>query len=110
MQIPNPKPAIYNFEVTTMYNIPQKIDIHTKTEKFMRTVRPTAQPIYKPVPKPHKDQSYFHPGPHEIRNDQNKYKNIPHKDYLPSYTPPYYTIEETGWTNVRHKDIFTKYY
>ena len=110
MYVPNTKPPIYNFGVTSMYNVPQKIDVNLKIEKFNNSVRPTMPPIYKPIPKPNKDNSYFHPGRQEIRNDQNKYKNIPHKDYLPSYGPPYYRKEETGWTNVRHEDIFKKYY
>ena len=96
MYVPNPKPSIYNFEVNTMYNIPQKIDVNLKTEKFNNSVRPTIPPMYKPIPKPNKDGSYFHPGRQEIRNDQNKYKNIPHKDYIPVYVPPYYRKEETG--------------
>ena len=34
MHYPNPKPAIYNFEVTSMYNMPEKIDVYLQTEKF----------------------------------------------------------------------------
>ena len=109
MRYPDTKPPIYNFEATTMYNIPQKIDIHLKTEKFNNTVRPTSTPMYKPIPKPHKDDSFFHAGRQEIRNDQNKYKKIPHKDYVPVYVPPYYNIYETDFSNIRHADIFRKY-
>ena len=106
MHFPNPKPAVYNFEVTSMYNIPEKIDVYLHTKKFNNEIRPTSTPIYKPVPKPNKDASSFHPGRQEVRNDQNKYKNIPHVDYVPVYHPPYYNIYETGFSNVRHEDIF----
>ena len=71
-------------------------------------VKPKPTPIYKPVPKPNKDLSFFHPAQEVIRNDINKHKNIPHKDYIPTYVPPYYNIKESGFTNVRHDDIFRK--
>ena len=103
-----PKPSSYNFDNTSMYNVPEKIQIHLHTEKFNNSLRPKPTPIYKPVPKPHKDLDFFHPGQEVIRNDINKYKNIPHKDYIPVYVPPYYNIYESGFTNVRHADIFRK--
>ena len=101
------KPFVYNFDNTSMYNVPEKIQIHLHTEKFHKSIRPKAMtPTSKPVPIPNKDLSFYHPGAEVIRNDINKYKNIPHKDYIPVYVPPYYTIKETGFTNVRHADIF----
>ena len=41
MHYPNPKPAVYNFEVTSMYNMPEKIDVYLQTQKFNNSVRPT---------------------------------------------------------------------
>ncbi len=103
-----PKPSAYNFDNTSMYDVPEKIEIHIHTEKFNNSVRPKSTPIYKPVPTPNKDLSFFHPGQEVIRNDINKYKNIPHKDYIPVYVPPYYEIYETGFNSMRHEDIFRK--
>ena len=100
------KPSSYNFDNTSMYNVPEKIQIHLHTEKFNNSLRPKPTPIYKPVPTPNKDLSFDHPGAEVIRNDINKYKNIPHKDYIPVYVQPYYNIYESGFTNVRHADIF----
>jgi hypothetical protein len=45
---------------------------------------------------------------HTEKFNNNIYKNIPHKDYIPIYVPPYYNIYESGFTNVRHADIFRK--
>jgi hypothetical protein len=108
MSYPKPKPYAYNFEVTSMYNMSEKTDMHLQIEKFNNSVRPLLQMphIYKPYPKPHKDDAFYHPGRNEIRNDQNKYKNIPHVDYLPVYHPPYYNIYETDFKNIRFEDIF----
>jgi hypothetical protein len=103
-----PKPYSNNFDNTSMYNVQGKIQIHIHTEKFNNNIRPKPTPIYKPVSTPNKDLSFFHPGQEVIRNDINKYKNIPHKDYIPIYVPPYYNIYESGFTNVRHADIFRK--
>ena len=104
-----PKPSVCNFDNTTMYNIPEKIDVHLYTENFHKNIRPKVMtPTSKPVPTPNKDLSFFHPGQEVIRNDINKYKNIPHKDYIPIYVPPYYNIYESGFTNVSHADIFRK--
>lgn len=110
MSYPNPKPSAYNFEVSSMYNMSDKIDLHLYTEKFNNSVRPMLQmpKIIKPFPKPHKDDSFYHPGRNELRDHQNKYKNIPHADYLPSYHPPYYTVKETDFKNIRFEDIFRK--
>ncbi len=33
----------------------------------------------------------------EFWRTHNPYKLTPHIDYLPRYTPPYYTPEETGF-------------
>ena len=82
------------------------------TDYVNNKLRPkTTDPLNKSIPKPTKDLSFFHPGRGQIRDDHvlnAKYKNIPHKDYVPIYVPPYYTIEETGFSNVRHEDIFRK--
>ena len=104
------KPYSYNFDNTTMYNVPEKIEIHLHTEKFYNSLRPTpTNPLGHVFPKPNKDLSFYHPGSEVIRNDINKSKNIPHKDYVPVYVPPYYDIKETGFNNMRHEDIFGKY-
>jgi hypothetical protein len=107
---PNTKPFVNNFEVTSMYSMPDKIDIHLYTEKFNNSVRPILQmpQIFKPYPTPHKDDSFYHPGRNELRDHQNKYKNIPHADYLPSHHPPYYNVKETDFKNIRFEDIFRK--
>ena len=76
----------------------------------MKSGRPKpTNPLGHVFPKPHKDLSFYHPGSEVIRNDINKYKNIPHKDYIPVYVPPYYDIHETGFNNMRHENIFRKY-
>ena len=103
------KPYSNNFDNTSMYDVHEKIQIHIHTEKFNNNIRPKAMnPLGKVFPTPNKDISFFHPGQEVIRNDINKYKNIPHKDYIPIYVPPYYNIYESGFTNVRHDDIFRK--
>ena len=103
------KPYSNNFDNTSMYDVHEKIQIHIHTEKFNNNIRPKAMnPLGHVLPTPNKDISFFHPGQEVIRNDINKYKNIPHKDYIPIYVPPYYNIYESGFTNVRHADIFRK--
>ena len=100
------KPSVFNFDHATTYNNSERLDIHLVSEKFNNSLRPNKTVIFKDFPKPHKDLDFFHPGQEVIRNDINKYKNIPHKDYIPVYVPPYYNIKESGFTNVRHADIF----
>jgi hypothetical protein len=70
------KPYSNNFDNTSMYDVQEKIQIHLHTEKFNNNIRPKATPIYKQVPTPNKDLSFYHPGQEVIRNDINKYKNI----------------------------------
>jgi len=97
------------FDNTTMYDVGEKININLVNDKFRNNLRPKPISYYKPIPKPFKDQSFFQPARQENRTE-NKYKEIPHKDYysiLP-YSNPYYTIKETGYSNVNHKDIFKK--
>jgi len=102
------KPFSYNFDNTSMFNIPEKLEVHLVTQKFNRSLRPiptNAKP--RPIPKPTVDVlTINHPGAEVVRSDINKYKNTPHKDYIPVYVPPYYTPKETGFTNVRHENIF----
>jgi hypothetical protein len=109
MYYPNTKPFVNNFQINSLYDVHEKIQVGLLTDKFNNKLRPKPMnPLDKPIPKPTKDLSFFHPGRGEIRNDQNKSKNIPHKDYEPIYVPPYYNIKETGFSNVRHEDIFRK--
>ena len=103
------KPSVNNFDINSLYDVHEKIQISLITDKFNNKLRPNPmKPLDKPIPKPIKDLSFYHPGREEIRNDQNKTKNIPHKDYEPIYVPPYYNIKETGFSHVRHEDIFRK--
>ena len=109
MYYPNTKPSVNNFDINSLYDVQERIQVSLYTDKFNNSLRPKPMnPLDKPIPKPTKDLSFFHPGRGEIRNDQNKSKNIPHKDYEPIYVPPYYNIKETGFSNVRHEDIFRK--
>ncbi len=105
-----PKPSSYNFDNTSMFDIPEKLEVHLVTQKFNNSLRPiptNAKTI--PIPKPSVDNlTVDHPGAEVVRSDINKYKNTPHKDYIPVYVPPYYTPKETGFKNVRHDDIFRK--
>ena len=97
------------FDNTTMYDVGEKININLVNDKFRNNLRPKPISYNKPIPKPFKDQSFFQPARQENRTE-NKYKEIPHKDYysiLPN-SNPYYTIKETGYSNVNHKDIFKK--
>ena len=97
------------FDNTTMYDVGEKININLVNDKFNLNKRPKPISYNKPIPKPFKDQSFFQPARQENRTE-NKYKEIPHKDYysiLP-YSNPYYTIKETGYSNINHKDIFKK--
>jgi len=104
------KPSVYQFDNTTMYDIPVKLQVQLITDKHNNNLRPIPmKPLGHVFPKPHKDLSFYHPGSEVIRNDINKSKNIPHKDYVPVYVPPYYDINETGFNNMRHENIFRKY-
>jgi hypothetical protein len=99
------------FDNTSMYNLGEKININLVNDNFRSKLRPKPISYYKPIPTPIKDQSFFQPARQEVRTE-NKYKDIPHKDYysiLP-YSNPYYTIKETGYNNINYKDIFKKYY
>ena len=105
-----PKASSYNFDNTTMYNLQEKLEINLITEKFNRSLRPiptNSKAI--PIPKPNKDVlDVDHPGAEVVRSDINPTKKIPHKDYIPTYVPPYYNIKETGFSNMNHNNIFRK--
>lgn len=103
------KPYVNNFDVTSMYDLGQKIDINLVNDKFIQKLRPKVISYYKPILIPFKDHSTFQPLRQEIRTE-NKYKNIPHKDSIRPYGNGYYNIYETGFNNVNHKKIFEKYY
>ena len=97
------------FDNTTMYDVGEKININLVNDKFISKLKPNPISYNKPIPKPFKDQTFFQPARQQVRTE-NKYKEIPHKDYysiLP-YSNPYYTIKETGYSNINHKDIFKK--
>ena len=104
------KPYSNNFNNTTMYNIQEKIEIDLITEKFYRSLRPKPENLLnKPISKPNKDiLDVDHPGAEVVRSDINPTKKIPHKDYIPVYVPPYYTIKETGYRGMDHNNIFRK--
>ena len=99
------------FDNTSMYDLGERININLVNDNFRSKLRPKSISYYKPIPKPFKDQSFFQPARQEVRTE-NKYKDIPHKDYysIQPYSNPYYNIKETGYNNVNHKDIFKKYY
>ena len=97
------------FDNTSMYDLGERININLVNDNFRSKLRPKTISYYKPIPKPFKDQSFFHPARQEVRTE-NKYKDIPHKDYysIQPYSNPYYNIKETGYSNINHKDIFKK--
>ncbi|MEI7669613.1 MAG: hypothetical protein WCJ33_05995 [Pseudomonadota bacterium] len=105
-----PKASSYNFDNTTMYNLQEKLEINLITEKFNRSLRPiptNSKAI--PIPKPNKDTlDIDHPGAEVVRSDINPTKKIPHKDYIPKYVPPYYTIKETGHRGMDYNNIFRR--
>ena len=106
-----PKPYSNNFNNTTMYNLQEKLEIDLITEKFNRSLRPKpTNPLGESISKPNKNLSmpFFDPGTEVVRSDINKTKKIPHKDYIPVYVPPYYNINETGFSNMNHKNIFKR--
>jgi hypothetical protein len=97
------------FDNTSMYDLGERININLVNDNFRSKLRPKTISYYKPIPKPFKDQSFFQPARQEVRTE-NKYKDIPHKDYysIQPYSNPYYNIKETGYSNINHKDIFKK--
>ena len=103
-----PKASSYNFDNTSMFDLQEKIEIDLITEKFNRSLRPKAvNPLGEPIPKPTKDILIVdHHGAEVVRSDINPTKKIPHKDYIPTYVPPYYNIKETGFSNMNHNNIF----
>ena len=100
------KPSVFNFDHATTYNNSERLDIYLISERVNNSLRPKKAVIFKDFPTPHKSVDYFHPGQEVVRNDINKYKNIPHKDYIPTYTPPYNNIYETGFNSMNHNNIF----
>ena len=102
------KPSVFNFDPATTYNNSERLDIYLITEKVNNSLRPKKQVIFKDFPESHKSIDYFHPGQEVVRNDINKYKNIPHKDYISVYSHPYFDIHETGFNSMNHNNIFRK--
>ena len=105
-----PKASSYNFDNTTMYNLQEKLEINLITEKFNRSLRPKPANLKAiPISKPTKDILIVdHHGAEVVRSDIHPTKKIPHKDYIPTYVPPYYNIKETGFSNMNHDNIFRK--
>ena len=102
---------MYNFDGSTNSST-LKYLTSIEMEKMMNSKSPisianklTNDPTFK---TPHKDNNliYFSPNSSLERHNDNMYKEIPHKDFLPIYTRPYYTVNETGWSNFRYEDIF----
>jgi hypothetical protein len=102
---------MYDFDGTTNSST-AKLFQSIETERMMHSMRPismSGKPTRDPTFKvPHKDNNmpYFPPTASLERHNVNMYKKIPHTDFLPIYTRPYYSIYETGWTDMRHQDIF----
>ena len=95
MKYPNPKPGTYQYPDN---NSSVMIDAALFFSKNYRSNRPKeVDPLAKPIPLPSKDVYHYNFETEALRNNVNKSKNIPHKDYVPLYTPPYYSIYETGW-------------
>jgi hypothetical protein len=44
-----PKPSSYNFDNTSMFNIPEKLEVHLVTQKFNNSLRPIPTNA-KPIP------------------------------------------------------------
>lgn len=101
-------PFVNNFDNASMYDLSENIMINIVNDKFNRKQRPKPISYFKPIPLPVKDLSEFQPARQEVRTE-NKYVKTPHKDYIPVYSNPYYSIKETGFNNVNHNDIFKKY-
>ena len=69
------KPSVNNFDINSLYNVHENIQVSLITDKFNNKLRPkTTDPLNKPIPKPNKDLSFFHPGRGEIRNIKTKLK------------------------------------
>ena len=102
---------MYDFDGTT--NSPTlKLMSNMELERMMISTRPITianKPTNDPTFKvPHKDNNMIYLPPHSAleRHNDNMWKEIPHKDFLPIYTRPYYTPNETGWSNFRYEDIW----
>ena len=102
---------MYDFDGSTNSST-LKYLANVELEKMMISVRPMSmanKPTNDPTFRtPHKDNNliYFSPNSSLERHNDNKYKEIPHIDFLPIYTRPYYSVNETGWTNFRYEDIW----
>ena len=102
---------MYDFDGSTNSST-LKYLANVELEKMMNSVRPMSmanKPTNDPTFRtPHKDNNLFYLPPHSSleRHNDNMYKEIPHIDFLPIYTRPYYTVNETGWTNFRYEDIW----
>ena len=102
---------MFNFDGSTNSST-LKFMASVETERMMLSMRPisiankpTNDPTYR---TPHKDNNmiYLTPNAALERHNDNMHKEIPHKDYLPIYTNPYYSPNETGWSDIRYEDIF----
>ena len=102
---------MYDFDGSTNSST-SKYLASVELERMMNSVRPVSiakKPTNDPTFKtPHKDNNLPYLTPHSAleRHNDNMYKEIPHVDFLPIYTRPYYTVNETGWTNIRYEDIW----
>jgi hypothetical protein len=102
---------MYDFDGSTNSST-LKYLANVELEKMMNSVRPMSmanKPTNDPTFRtPHKDNNliYFSPNSSLERHNDNKYKEIPHIDFLPIYTRPYYSVNETGWSNFRYEDIW----
>jgi hypothetical protein len=81
-----------------------------ENEKRVQFLRPTSiaykvhiDPTFK---RPHKDNNMPYLPPTEIQRLNVNIHNNPHKDFLPIYTNPYYTPNETGWSNINFNDLW----
>lgn len=101
---------MYNFDGSTNSST-LRILASIENEKMREKMRPMSianKPNIDPTFKTsHKDNNMPYLPPTAIqRLNDNKYKEIPHKDFLPIYANPYYTPNETGWININYNDIF----
>ena len=100
---------MYNFDGNTNSST-QQLLTSIENEKNIQFLRPMSiankvhtDPTFK---RPNKDNNMPYLPPTEIqRLNVNVHPN-PHKDYLPIYANPYYTPNETGWSNMRYEDYF----
>lgn len=104
------KPYVYNFDNSTFHDLSERIQINLIGDKRNLLLRQKPINYSKKIPQPFKDLKYFQPARHEARLE-NKNKNTPHKDHpdIQPYANSYYTIKESGFSNVNHKNIFKKY-